>query len=207
MLAALFGFLFGFIGSMPMAGPIGALILGKSLDGRLRTALHIGLGAAVAEGLYAVLAFLGFSVLLADYPFMVPASRIVAAVMLFALGFNFILRKRLPKGVRGEDLARPLRSALVGFTITAINASLLATWGVAAASSMSMGGLESRLALSIPFGLGAALGIASWYVVLVGLVRKNLHRFEVRSLGRLVRGMGVVLVGLGISFVVWTGIA
>jgi hypothetical protein len=100
-----------------------------------------------------------------------------------------------------------VRSAMVGFSMSVVNASLLATWGAAAASTMSMTGLEGAPALSLPFGLGALLGISAWYGLLVTLMRKNLHRFELRTLGSVIRGMGVLLIGLGISFVAWTGVA
>ena len=54
---------FGYIGSMPIAGPIAALIFARALQGRGRR-LHIALGAATAEMICAGLAFWGFAALL-----------------------------------------------------------------------------------------------------------------------------------------------
>ena len=54
---ALAGFARGFIGSMPVAGPVAVLVVSRSLEGRLRDGALIGLGSALAEGAYAFLAY------------------------------------------------------------------------------------------------------------------------------------------------------
>jgi threonine/homoserine/homoserine lactone efflux protein len=43
------GFAFGFVGSIPVAGPIAALVLSRGLEGRARSALSLAAGAALAE--------------------------------------------------------------------------------------------------------------------------------------------------------------
>ena len=58
------GLLVGFIGSVPIAGPVAALVFKCGLDGRFRKGLQIGFGNGVAEGLYACLAFWGVGALL-----------------------------------------------------------------------------------------------------------------------------------------------
>ena len=82
--------LFGFVGSMPLAGPIAILVLSRATQGRFGEALRIGLGAAVAEGLYAGLAFWGFTTFLARHAIVVPISHGVTAVVLLALGVRFM---------------------------------------------------------------------------------------------------------------------
>ncbi len=73
MLSALLaGFLFGFIGSMPVAGPIAGLVLSRGLQGRFASGANIAVGAALAEAAYACLAFWGFSTLLADHGWIDP---------------------------------------------------------------------------------------------------------------------------------------
>ena len=61
---ALIGFVFGFIGSMPVAGPIAILVFGRGLEGRLRSGVYLAIGAAIAESIYAYLRVWGFSELL-----------------------------------------------------------------------------------------------------------------------------------------------
>ena len=49
--AALIGFCFGFFGSIPVAGPIAALVLKRGLTGRFRSAALVGAGGAIAAHL------------------------------------------------------------------------------------------------------------------------------------------------------------
>ena len=62
--ATLPGLLFGFVAAMPMAGPIWALVFERALRGRMREGLYVAIGGAVAEAVYAALAFWGFAALL-----------------------------------------------------------------------------------------------------------------------------------------------
>ena len=43
---------FGYIGSMPLAGPVAIMALSRAARRKFGEALRVGLGAAVAEGLY-----------------------------------------------------------------------------------------------------------------------------------------------------------
>ena len=94
--AVLIGFAFGFLGSMPVAGPISLLVLHLGLANEGRRAFHLALGAALAEGAYALLAFWGLSAALARYPLLLPASRILGAVIPLALGGAMLARR--PRG-------------------------------------------------------------------------------------------------------------
>lgn len=200
MLAAVtFGFGFGFVGSMPLAGPIAILVFVRAVDGRPRTALYIGLGCAVAEAAYATLAFLGFSALLRDVPFIVPASRALAAVILLGLAFHFLRRPDDARPEPGPEGARS-GSFLLGFTITALNPTLIGTWAAATATLFSTGMVPFEPALAVPFGLAVAGGIAGWYLVLTALVRRYRERFRIRTLNRVIRVTGALLVFLAIGF-------
>jgi len=127
VVAALIGFLFGFIGSMPVAGPIAVLIFSRAVENRIRSALFIGLGAVIPETAYAFLAFYGFSSLLSSYPFIVPISRGAAALILLALGASFA-RRRVHDDVRPVKAEGRWGSFGLGFAICGLNPTLLATW-------------------------------------------------------------------------------
>src|SRR5262245_53913221 len=125
--AALLGFAFGFVGSIPIAGPIAALVFHRGLGDRARSALYLGSGAALVEGGYAYLAFRGFSEVLTRYTWIEPACRIAAAVVLTGLGLRFA------RGGHADaiDRAPPdpgdgtKRSFLLGAAITALNPALI----------------------------------------------------------------------------------
>ncbi|MCK5796418.1 MAG: LysE family transporter, partial [Deltaproteobacteria bacterium] len=149
LIAAIIGFLFGFIGSMPVAGPIAVIVFARGIEGRLRSGLAVAVGGALAEGVYAFLAFWGFSKLLAHYTFILPASRAVAAIVLIGLGIIFLRKKPI------ETTPSPVREGwgggfFLGFGITALNPTLIATWSAASATLFSTGLVSFDATLAIP---------------------------------------------------------
>jgi len=201
LIAALIGFGFGFVGSMPIAGPIAVLVFARSLDARFRSALAIGLGCALAESVYATLAFFGFAELLAQYAWITPVSRGAAAAILIGLGVSFLLRKP-STDPPGDDGRAGARSFLLGLGITAFNPTLIATWTGAVTTLAGTGAVAVDSSLAWPFGLAAGLGIFSWYLVLVALVRRYRDRFRPETLDKVLRVFGVFVIGVGIWFLV-----
>lgn len=190
---------FGFFGSMPLAGPIAVMVFSRASHRRYEEALHIGLGAAVAEGIYAGVAFWSFTSLLANHPLVVPVSRGVTAVVLSALGVRFAVWKQ---HAARDKYERRAGTSLVGFSLSAINPTLLITWSAAVAFLYSKGlGVSSTLA-AIPFGVSAGVGIGAWFAILVAVLRKFEGKLPVAVLTWTIRALGVGLVGLG----VWSGV-
>lgn len=202
--AWLIGFAFGFVGSMPIAGPIAALVLGRGIENRPESGLFVAFGAAIAEGIYACLAFWGFSELFVGYPWLEPASRAAGAVVLVAIGIRFALRRSagvardVPVGV---NTGRK-RNLALGFTITALNPTLVATWSAAVTMLYSLDVVEFHALHALPFSAGAMLGIAGWFTTLLLLLGRFRARFEPATLVRVLRYTGVALVLLGIGMAV-----
>jgi threonine/homoserine/homoserine lactone efflux protein len=190
---------FGFFGSMPLAGPIAVMVFSRASRRRYAEALQIGVGAAVAEALYAGVAFWSFTSLLARHPLVVPVSRAVTAVVLSALGVRFAMWKtRDPK----EEEEHHSGTSLVGFSLSAINPTLLVTWSAAVAFLYSKGLGESSAWAALPFALCAGAGIALWFTILVAVLRKFEGRLPLALLNWTIRALGIALVGLGL----WSGV-
>jgi threonine/homoserine/homoserine lactone efflux protein len=200
MLAALLGFCFGFIGSMPVAGPIAVLVFGRGLEDRARNGLFLASGAAIAESIYAYLAFWGFSAFLARYPWIEPTSRVAAAVILTGLGIHFYRKQPSAEGVtppvRGVGNKR---SFFLGLTITALNPTLIASWTAAVTTVYSLDIVSFDSSEALPFSLGAFTGIVSWFATLLYLLNRFRSRFSRGSLDRLVHGAGILLILLGLG--------
>jgi threonine/homoserine/homoserine lactone efflux protein len=204
-MALIIGFIFGFCGSVPVAGPISILVLSRGLENRFRHGLYIAAGGAVAEAAYACLAFLGFSSFLSKHAWLTPASRVFAAVVLIILGTYLVFRKqivpppqadpKLPKNRKGNK-----RSFLLGFSITAMNPTLIGTWTAAITTLFSMDILSFKSIEALPFSLGVLAGIVAWFSILLWLAAHYHKRFSVRALQRLVKGMGIFVLLLGIGF-------
>lgn len=201
--ALLVGFLFGFVGSIPVAGPISALVLKKSLTGNHKSAAMVGLGGAIAEAIYASVALWGFSTVLDRYPIIDPISRGVAAVILVVLGVTFVrykdVRENGAEDKKTKASSTPFGSFVVGFTITLLNPTLIATW-TASAATLTGSGVVFDSSHAPLFGLGSFVGIAGWFTLFVFLLRKFGKRFSSTTLSRVVRGIGVLLFGVAIWF-------
>ena len=158
----------------------------------------MAVGGAVAESLYALLAFWGLSAVLARYPVILPASRVAGAGLLMVLGLVMLLARtrgatpRTQPGRRGGK-----RSFALGFLLIALNPTLIVTWTAAVAALNASGLLAMDQAQALPFASAACAGIVAWFLTLLWLVGKWRSRVSAESLGRFKRGMGAVLLAAG----------
>lgn len=194
------GLLCGFLGSIPVAGPISALVLHRGLNRRYASAIWIGWGGAIAEGLYALVTFFGFAKYLTKYPWIDTASRGLAAVILIGLGISF-MRYKNKTGEPERKAESALQSFGLGFSITAINPTLIATWASMAAI-LSAAGMPMTPADAAPFSAGATIGIGAWFSAFVWILKRYGERFKPKTLERVVRVIGLAVLGLGVWFVV-----
>lgn len=194
IVAFVFGFLFGFIGSMPLAGPIAAIIFTRAVDKRARGALYVAYGGAIAEAVYAFLAFFGVSALLRAHPAIMPMSQAIAGVVLVILGIFFLRRNNDSESPLEPRRDSRWRSAVLGFMVCAFNPSLIATWTAASATLAGTGWVDFSPRLALPFALGALLGISVWNGILVAWILKARERFSKRALNRVIQVIGVFLI-------------
>lgn len=202
---ALLGFVFGFVGSMPVAGPIAILVFGRGIEGRMRSGVYLAIGAAIAESVYAYFAYWGFSELISSNRWIEPVTRTVAAVLLIGLGLHFMFgRKKTqevdPELIQERKNAGNKRSLLLGFTITALNPALIATWSAAVTTLHSFDAVDFSPKHALPFSGGVMLGIATWFTILLVLLGRFRGRFSRETLDKMVRAMGVFLILLGLYF-------
>ncbi|MCS6797710.1 MAG: LysE family transporter [Myxococcota bacterium] len=210
VLAAALGIGFGFVGSIPIAGPIMALVLQRALEERFRSAVLVAIGAAVAESGYVFLAFFGFGELVASHGWIEPVSRVGGALILAVLGI-LLLRPRQPlappllhvRPVRVRDSAPG--SLGLGFAITLVNPTLLATWTAVATATHATGLLDFHPPVALAFAAGACAGIVLWSSVLVGLVWWMRGRFRAQTLDGVRRATGVVVLALA-GWFVWRAV-
>jgi threonine/homoserine/homoserine lactone efflux protein len=200
MLAAvLVGIALGYIGSMPVAGPIALLVLGRGLENRSRNGLSLAFGAAIAESAYAYLAFWGFGAVLARYAWVEKAARFGAAIMLVALGVHFYRRRHqasTPKPTAGKSGNK--RNFMLGFAITLLNPTLIATWTFTVTTVYSLGIVSFEADKALPFSLGACSGIVGWFATLLYLLKRFRTAVTTRALERTLKAVGVVLIVVGL---------
>jgi threonine/homoserine/homoserine lactone efflux protein len=191
---------FGFVGSMPLAGPIAILAVARATRGRYGEALRVGLGAAVAEGIYAAVSFWGFTTFLARHAIVVPISHGTTAIVLVGVGVRFAVWRPNEGATKAPE--NKAGTLLFGFTVSAVNPTLLLTWSAAAAFLYSRGLHEPSPLYAIPFGVCAAAGISGWFLTLTALFKKYGTKVPRAGLTWVVRSMGLLLVVLGL----WSGV-
>jgi threonine/homoserine/homoserine lactone efflux protein len=187
---------------MPVAGPIAVLVLGRGLEDRSRNGLFIALGAGIAESVYAYLAFWGFSAFLTSYPWIERVARGAAAVMLIALGIHFYRKQPDRKPVERPSNVGNKRSFFLGFTITALNPTLIATWTFTVTTVYSFGIVTFNPLNAFPFSFGAFSGIVLWFATMLYLLKRFRSKFAGAGLDRLLRVMGLILIAAGLAVAV-----
>lgn len=201
--AVLFGFVLGALGSIPVAGPISALVIARGIQGRFKAGAFIALGGGTVEAIYCFLAFWGFSQFLEDHPIIEPISRGVSALVLLILGIVFI-RKKHEDGPT-EATSRRLRdskrsSFFLGAWVCAINPTVIAGWSAVVTTVYSSGAVEFTSRQALPFAIGVALGITSWFWGLLAVIRRNRERFSGNTLTKVLNAVGMLLVVLACWF-------
>lgn len=204
--AALVGLVMGFFGSIPVAGPIAALVLDRGLAGRVREGLGIAVGSTFGECGYAFLAFWGFGHLIAAFPWLEPMSSAIGAVILLVLSVVFIRSKDAWSDADAPESSESSKRAfLLGASVTALNPALLATW--AAAMTLVQGaGVEMTLINGVFFSIGAAIGIVVWFWIMLLLLSRFRARFRPSALRKMRFGVAAFLALVGLWFAVKTAL-
>lgn len=204
LIAGGFGLGFGFIGSVPIAGPISALVFRSGVAGRTRRGQGIAIGSAVGEAIYAFLAFWGVGAVFDRWPMLGPLSRVAAGVILVGLGIMFIRRPApKPRASNTDDpaAAKGGRSAFfIGLGITGLNPTLIATWTAVTATAFSTGLATYSLSGALAFAVGVFVGISLWFLLLLEGLDRFRDKVTPRTLDRIVQGMGVFLLVVGSWF-------
>jgi threonine/homoserine/homoserine lactone efflux protein len=197
VVVAVVAFWFGLLGSVPLAGPIAVLVVSRAALEDYGDAWRIGLGAAIAEAIYAGVAFWGYATFLGRHPLINPISHAVTAVLLVGLGLRFMLFRQRKRAERRVRVAAK-RTVLMGFAVSALNPTLFVTWTVAVAFVYSERHGRMASLLALPFGAAAGLGVVAWFSLLVHLIRTYKEVLTRDLLERVVRVMGALLIGLGL---------
>lgn len=158
------GLALGFVLAMSV-GPIAILCISNTLSRGPRLGLAIGLGAATADGLYALAAALGLSLLVSMMNDHQAILKILGGVFLIYLGWKIMTSKFTAKRAN-VDTKELFRTYCFVVGLTLINPMTIATY-MGAFAGMGLGNTNGDLTLSIFLGVGALLGSALWHAVLV----------------------------------------
>jgi threonine/homoserine/homoserine lactone efflux protein len=190
------GIIIGLTLAVPV-GPISLLCIRRAIaDGRLHGVVS-GLGVATADSLYAAVAVLGLTVIsgiiLAQQVFF----RVVAGIVLVAIGCRVFLSVPAEPGGSDEhvsfekDYFSMLAVALANPLTILFFIIVLPGFGIV------LGG--TSLTTSLEFVLGIFTGSVAWWVILCGAVGSVRSSLTTRNLRHINRISGILIVCFGIG--------
>jgi threonine/homoserine/homoserine lactone efflux protein len=192
------GAFLGFTGAMPIAGPVSALVLRYGLKRQFKKGRALAFGAGLAEAMYVLLAFLGFELFFKSIPYFESIMTVMAGLILITLGVYFC-RAKPARWAESEPAPKEKgRGAfLLGFGVSIVNPTLLATWTTVIASLHGMTAFPYTPESGGAFALGVWIGTGFWFVLMLHLIQLNQSRFKNHWIKGIMTGMGVLLILLG----------
>ena len=183
----------GIVTGMPL-GVVNVAIVDAAIAGRVRFALGVGAGGAVADTAHAAAGFIGVGALITTRPELVRWLAVGAAILIVTY-VAVAWRKRQAPRVPVDESSF-VRGALTGCALTLPNPGALAAWVAVAASLWPDASIGEACALA--FGVG--LGSAGWFALLarwVSRVRPDHPAIAIVSRVALVVLVGIA--GLGVA--------
>ena len=204
MIAAFFvGFLTGFSLSIPI-GPINLTVINEAFRKGFPRAFLIGLGGVTADTFYCVMAFFGFSPLLAKAQYLWPVLQFFGGVVVLTIGVRYSFLPQVPfSGMtqKTDSHIEHFKKAFpIGFVLGISNFALFVLWCGVSALLISHGWVKPSLRSVLISIFGIALGSTTWFFLIALLISK-LHRqvssetisFATRICGFLLLVFGVFL--------------
>jgi threonine/homoserine/homoserine lactone efflux protein len=187
----------GFVGSVPLTGPIALLVFHRGLQGRYWRGIAVGLGGTTGELIYCAMAVAGVGALVKQFPLASAGLKTMSALILIAFGLYFLIA---PPNTKVEETTKVDHASDTwhkdfgqGFMISAFNPILLLNWTAAVAIVYSMIPVELDLSAKASFVAGAGLGVGGWFSLLVVILRYFKRELPEGLIGWVQRAMGAIV--------------
>ena len=189
------GILLGLAIAAPL-GPIGALCISRTLERGFWAGVAGGLGTALADGAYALMAAAGFAAFALLLDTISVPLQIVGGAFLLWLGWKSF-RPRPPVTAATVGARDLLATTISTFFLTITNpATILSFAAIFAGLGLAGAGDRWSAALLV---LGVFAGSMLWWFFLSGLVAMLHHRLPPSFSVWVSRISGVVLIGFGVA--------
>jgi len=163
-------------------GPVNVAVIDAAYRHTMRRAIAVGLGGALADGLYSALGLLGVSPVLRSYPSVPPILYLVSGFVL--LGYGFLTARSQPiapaqpAAIEGPNASistiqrREMCSGFtVGLALIILNPAAIVTWVVIIGQFIP----ETTTYTGIACALGVMLGSFGWFALVAYLTQKGKH--------------------------------
>lgn len=197
MLAILIkGLIIGFAIAAPV-GPIGILCIQRSLHDGFKIGLMTGLGAALADGTYGLIAGFGLTAIssvLIQHQLWI---RLIGGVFLLYLGIKLFFKQPGEKSAGDSDKS-PWHALATTFLLTLTNPATILSF-LAVFAGLGLGTTNTGFNHAIALVLGIIFGSAIWWLLLSGGVAFVLHhRLSPTVMRGINRFSGIIILAFGI---------
>ena len=201
VISGLTGFASGLLLSIPV-GPVNLTIMNEGARRGFRYAALVGLGATTMEVIYCSIAFTGFASIFST-GYVKTAMEVFTFAFMIFLGIKLLMAKSIPTtskmGERVEGKFHPHSAFMTGFVRTMGNLGVLAWWIVLSANFILRGWVDPSLGGKGACVAGVALGTSVWFSGLSYAVSLGHGKFQEKTLLRIERGSGIILLLLGLA--------
>ena len=172
----LIGIAAGALTGVPI-GPVNVAVIDAAYRHTFRRAIAVGLGGALADGMYAALGVLGISPILSSYPSVPPILFAVSGVVLLIYGFLTARSQPVTPATEGggsqQKIIDPKREFKEGFTVglllIILNPAAIVTWVVIMGTIIPE---PTRLG-GIACAIGVMIGSFGWFALVAFLTQKG----------------------------------
>ncbi len=201
----------GLLVSIPV-GPINLTVINEGTQHGFLRALLIGFGAVAMETIYCWLGFAGFSGFL-DQPLWRAALELVSFLLMLWLGFKYLFMRTVAPVSRAEQIGEKIEqrlekeikqrlhfrtSFLTGFLRVLANPAVILLWITLAGNFISRAWVDANWTSKSFCIAGVAIGCAAWFTALSYGASLGHQRVSDRTLVRLARVSGALLLGFAL---------
>ncbi len=168
----------GAITGVPI-GPVNVAVIDAAYRHTLRRAFAVGIGGAIADGLYAGLGVVGVTPVLRTYPSIPPLLYLASGIVLLGYGFLTARSQPVAPAQPSPDEARESTATMqrrelwsgftVGLALILLNPAAIVTWVVIMGQIIPDATLTEGIACSI----GVACGSFGWFALVAYLTHKG----------------------------------
>ena len=191
--------LIGALGSIPV-GPIVMLTLQRSISGGKKAGMSCAIGAILSDTIFATLALFAFklvSELLEKYTHIIEMG---GGIIIAAVGFSMLFQKfhiSKPKLKASRILFDSGKSLLMGLSNPGSFFWILASFTAMGFDANTLSPIQSILVIA-----GVFMGSLLYWFLLTSIAAKGENRFNLKTLLKINRFFGVLIILFGAYFIV-----
>lgn len=179
-------------------GPIGIICIKRTLDFGFARGFASGLGAAMADGCYGLIAAVSMTSALAIISPHANLMNICAAILLFKIGIDTF--RSIPTEASEAAVENEKKGLLAAFFstlfLTMLNPMTIMSF-IAVFAAVGVKELESAKESTLIIVFGVFLGSLLWWLFLCALVSKVREKLSKNSIGMINRISGLVVICFG----------